>query len=100
MSFRWPRCRFLSPLPPNLMKTYPFTAVRAFLHAMSCRPGLFLIMAFMLLATRFVGAQPFETNIATLTWSDNFDELGANGTVPPWGWVFAQGEGFPNYSSP
>src|ERR1051326_2155650 len=83
------------------MKTYPFTSVSAFPLPLICfRTGLILITAFVLLITRFAGAQPFETNITTLTWSDNFDQLGANGNVPPWGWVFAQGEGFPNYSTP
>src|SRR6476660_6569765 len=88
------RRQFTPSHQPNPMKTYPFTSVPAFLRA-SC-----LLIASVLLVARYAGAQPFETNLTTLTWSDNFDELTPAGTVPPWGWVFAQGQAFPNYSAP
>lgn len=58
-----------------------------------------------LFATRTVNVTGFklsyETSLTSTNWSENFDELGTTTNNPlPAGWVFAQGNFLPIYSSP
>ncbi len=78
--------------------------VKASGHPAACfRWSRLLLLVCLLFVAASAWAQPYETNIASLTWNENFDELGTNTVTlapPPYGWVLAQGQFLPIYDNP